>query len=183
MPSRSRSDHRHEMLEVEDAEQRQRRLQDILERLNGEGLPTEQSPNLSFDFGVRRTFAIDPPAELLARVREFLPQIERSNVELLERDPRSIDVEHIEETDEHVVEMLILSSSSSSSSGSSSSTLSDSDSSSDPEDDANRDDSSGSPRLRPIRPLPKRQSPMIQVLLASRDEEVSSETAGDCPAP
>jgi hypothetical protein len=26
-------------------------------------------------------------------------------VELLERDPRSIDIEHIEERDEHVVEM------------------------------------------------------------------------------
>lgn len=26
-------------------------------------------------------------------------------MELLERDPRSIDIEHIEETDEHVVEM------------------------------------------------------------------------------
>ena len=42
---------------------------------------------------------------VLARVREFLPQIERSNVELLQRDPRSIDIENIEETDEHVVEM------------------------------------------------------------------------------
>ncbi|KAN0112149.1 hypothetical protein V8E52_007889 [Russula decolorans] len=200
----SRSDHRHEMLEAEDVEQRQRRLQDILERLNGEGSSTEQSPNLSFDFGVRRTFATEPPAELLARVREFLPQIERSNVELLERDPRSIDIEHIEERDEHVVEMNLglgvfeqrparrsssISSSSSSSSGSlgrvtsdSSSTVSDSDSSSDPEDDANRDGSSGPPRMRPKRPLPKHQSPMVQVL-ASKDEEVSSESAGDCLAP
>ena len=42
---------------------------------------------------------------MLARVREFLPEIERSNVELSQRDPRSIDIEHIEETDEHVVEM------------------------------------------------------------------------------
>jgi hypothetical protein len=80
MPSPSGSDHRRELLEVEDVEQRQRRLrmypyfphclsptslsaEDILERLNGEGSSTEQSPNLSFDFGVRRTFAIEPPAE------------------------------------------------------------------------------------------------------------------------
>lgn len=42
---------------------------------------------------------------MLARVQEFLPQIERSNVELLQRDPRNIDIEHIEGTDEHVVEM------------------------------------------------------------------------------
>ncbi|KAI0277705.1 hypothetical protein BGY98DRAFT_601734 [Russula aff. rugulosa BPL654] len=206
MPSRSGSDHRSEILEVEDVEQRQRRLH-ILERLNGEGSSTEQSPNLSFDFGVRRTFSIEPPAELLARVREFLPQIEQSNVELSQRDPRSIDIENIEETDEHVVEMnlglgvfeqrparrLYSISSSSSSSGSlgsdSSSTESESESSgsessSDPEDDsdANRDGSLGSPRTRPIRPLPKRQSPMIQVLSSTMDEEVSSESAGDFPA-
>jgi hypothetical protein len=196
------------MLEVEDVEQRQRRLQDVLERLNGEGSSTEQSPNLTFDFGARRTFAIEPLAELLARVREFLPQIERSNVELSQRDPRNIDIEHIEETDEHVVEMNLglgvfeqraarrsgsISSSSSSSgspgrvtsdSSSTDSTVSDSDSdsSSDTEDDANRGGSSGSPRMRPIRPLPKRQSPMIQVL-ASKDEKISCESAGDCPAP
>jgi hypothetical protein len=42
---------------------------------------------------------------VLARVRQFLPQIERSNAELLQRDPMSLDIEHIEESDEHVVEM------------------------------------------------------------------------------
>jgi len=79
MPSRSGSNHERETLEVEDVEQRQRRLrmyshfphrfspslsaEDILERLNGEGSSTEQSPNLSFDFGVRRTFATEPPDE------------------------------------------------------------------------------------------------------------------------
>ena len=42
---------------------------------------------------------------VLARVQEFLPQIERSNAELLHRDPRSIDMEHIEETDERVIQM------------------------------------------------------------------------------
>jgi hypothetical protein len=73
------------MLEVEDVEQRQKRLrmysyfliaslhlfwsaEDILERLNEEGSSAEESPTLSFDFGVRRTFAIEPPAE-----REHLP--------------------------------------------------------------------------------------------------------------
>ncbi|KAH9988182.1 hypothetical protein BJV77DRAFT_1070173 [Russula vinacea] len=97
--------HQPQMLEVEDVEQRQRRLQYILERLDGEGSSAEEYSNLSFDFGVRRTFAIEPPAELLVRVRQFLPQIERSNAELLRRDPRSLDIEHIEESDEHVVEM------------------------------------------------------------------------------
>ncbi|KAF8263800.1 hypothetical protein EI94DRAFT_555149 [Lactarius quietus] len=91
-------------LEAEDEEQRQRRLQNILERLNGDG-PSETTPHLSFDFGDRRTFAVEPPSELLARVQQFLPQIEQSNEELLQRDPRSIDMEHIEETDESVIQM------------------------------------------------------------------------------
>ena len=43
---------------------------------------------------------------VLARVQQFLPQIEQSNTELLQRDPRSIDIEHIEETDERVIEMV-----------------------------------------------------------------------------
>jgi hypothetical protein len=42
---------------------------------------------------------------VLARVRQFLPQIEQSNAELLQRDPRSIDIEHIEGTDECVIQM------------------------------------------------------------------------------
>ncbi len=83
----SSSDHRPQTLEVEDAEQRQKRLrmcsvfppffsrptqcgfflvwstEAILERLNGEGSSTGESPNLSFDFGDRRTFAMEPPTE------------------------------------------------------------------------------------------------------------------------
>jgi Domain of unknown function (DUF4598) len=42
---------------------------------------------------------------VLARVQQFLPQIEQSNAELLQRDPRNVDIEHIEETDERVIEM------------------------------------------------------------------------------
>ena len=42
---------------------------------------------------------------VLARVQQFLPQIERSNAELSQMDPRSIDIEHIEETDERIIEM------------------------------------------------------------------------------
>ena len=69
-------------LEAEDAEQRQRRLravqshvlqgfeltsglptENILERLNGDGPTTSESPHLSFDFGDRTTFAMEPPTE------------------------------------------------------------------------------------------------------------------------
>ncbi|KAI0245756.1 hypothetical protein BJV78DRAFT_1287186 [Lactifluus subvellereus] len=101
----------HETLEVEDVEQRQKRLpnawlvEDTLERLDREGPATRESLDLYFDFGDRRTFSIEPPTELLAKVRQFLPQIEQSNAELLQRHPQSIDIEHIEETDEHVIQM------------------------------------------------------------------------------
>ncbi|KAI9441011.1 hypothetical protein H4582DRAFT_1811250, partial [Lactarius indigo] len=82
-------------------------VENILERLNGDG-PSEtttEPPHLSFDFGDRRTFGVEPPTELLARVQQFLPQIEQSNAELSHRDPQSIDIEHIEETDERVIQM------------------------------------------------------------------------------
>ncbi|KAH9984082.1 hypothetical protein BJV74DRAFT_776360, partial [Russula compacta] len=79
--------------------------EDTLERLNGEGSSTGEPLSLPFDFGVRKTFAMEPPTELLARVRQFLPHIEQSNAELLQSDPRSIDIECIEDTDEHVIEM------------------------------------------------------------------------------
>ncbi|KAI0275460.1 hypothetical protein BC834DRAFT_814831 [Gloeopeniophorella convolvens] len=97
-----------EILEVEDEEQRQRRLQDILENLNVTGPETAsrmQPPPMAFDFGERRTYAMEPPTELLSRIQQFLPQIAQSNADLVQRDPRSIDIEHIEETDERVIQM------------------------------------------------------------------------------
>ncbi|KAI0290629.1 hypothetical protein B0F90DRAFT_1784511 [Multifurca ochricompacta] len=97
------SEKKPEILEVEDEEQRQNRLRDILERLNESGPST--TDNASFDFGERKTFSVEPSTELLARVQQFLPKIEQSNAELLQRDPRSIDIEHIEETDERVIQM------------------------------------------------------------------------------
>jgi hypothetical protein len=166
---------------------------------------------------------------VLARVQQFLPEIEQSNTELLQRDPRSVDIEHIEETDERVIEMVSAqqqksynlssgsltwkgtkknvnqdlglgvfeqrrtgehsissSSSETSSSGSQShatrdsSSTTDSDSSSSESEDEEGDENveGSSPNSRPIRPLPRRVRPMIQVL-SSEDEEVSS--AGDHP--
>ncbi|KAI9459724.1 hypothetical protein BJY52DRAFT_1148844 [Lactarius psammicola] len=178
-----------QQLEAEDAEQRQKRLQNILERLNGDGPSetTSEPSHLSFDFGDRRTFAMEPPSELLARVRQFLPQIEQSNTELLHRDPRSIDIEHIEETDERVIQMNLglgvfeqrrarrrddesgsdttsdSNSDSDSSASDSASSTSSSSTGSDSEDDEN---AAGHPRnaRREIRPLPERARPLIQVL-------------------
>lgn len=179
-------------LEAEDAEQRQRRLQNILERLDGDGAheTTSEPPHLPYDFGDRRTFALGPPTELLARVRQFLPEIEQSNAELQHRDPRSIDIEHIEETDERVIQMNLglgvfeerragrgedSASSAESGSDTTSDPDSDSDSSasasasasstgSDLEDDENAAGHHPRDTRRETRPLPKRARPLIQVL-------------------
>jgi len=96
------SDHQPQMLEVDDAEQRQKRLRTcfrfpsfllsnvslfffflwpaeaIFERLNGngEGPSIAEPPNLSFDFGVRRTFAMEPPTER-TRLPYPLPKLTR----------------------------------------------------------------------------------------------------------
>jgi hypothetical protein len=141
---------------------------------------------------------MEPPTELLARVQQFLPQIEQSNAELLHRDPRSIDMEHIEETDERIIQMNLGlgvfeqrrarrgDSTSSAESGSDTTSASDSDSDSDSDSSASAssssssdsedddDNAAGQPRdtRREIRPLPKRARPLIQVLL-SGDEDNS----------
>ncbi|KAN0125465.1 hypothetical protein V8E53_015435 [Lactarius tabidus] len=185
-----------ERLEAEDPEQRQRRLQSILESLNGDrsSETANEPPQLSFDFGDRTTFVVEPPSELLARVQQFLPQIEQSNVDLLNRDPRSIDIEHIEETDERIIQMNLglgvfeqrpangesgsntndsdsdTSSSSSTTSTSSSSSSASSSSGSDLEDD---EDVADHPR-REIRPLPSRARPLIQVLPSGNEGEPSA---------
>lgn len=157
---------------------------------------------LSFDFGDRRTFAVEPPSELLARVQQFLPQIEQSNADLLNRDPRSIDIEHIEETDERVIQMNLGlgvfeqrrangdsvssaesgsdtndsdsdSDTSSSSSTNSTSSSSSSASSSSGLDSEDDEDAADHPR-REIRPLPSRARPLIQVLLSGNEGEPSA---------
>ncbi|KAH9973372.1 hypothetical protein BGW80DRAFT_1310440, partial [Lactifluus volemus] len=184
-----------ETLEVEDVDQRQDRLQRTLERLSREAPSSGRPPDLSFDFGDRRTFDIGPPTELLARVQQFLPQIEQSNAELLQRDPRSIDIEHIEGTDECVIQMDLglgvfeqqrksrdsVSSSSSRMSGSIRKSHTTSDSSSTPstsgssssssrtnsEDEGDKDESSY--HRRPKRPIPKTECPVIEVL-SPRDQ-------------
>ncbi|KAI0916572.1 hypothetical protein AcV5_003025 [Taiwanofungus camphoratus] len=67
---------------------------------------SEEKQNM-FNFDDRRTFATEPHRDLLSRVQRFLPQLAASNAELTRRlreDPRSIDLENIE-NDEHYIEM------------------------------------------------------------------------------
>ncbi|KAK0202410.1 hypothetical protein DFS33DRAFT_1384763 [Desarmillaria ectypa] len=60
-----------------------------------------------FHFG-EKTFAMEPPSELLSRVQAFLPEIEASNAILTQRvelDPKSVDIEHITEGMDQYIEM------------------------------------------------------------------------------
>jgi len=103
-----------ERLEVEDEDARVTRLQSIFEKLNS---TTSSSgfvgnalgmSNVQFDFGERKTWAVEPPSELISRVQAFLPQMEASNVILTQRveaDPQSIDMEHIEDDAAQYIEM------------------------------------------------------------------------------
>ncbi|ETW86403.1 hypothetical protein HETIRDRAFT_17676, partial [Heterobasidion irregulare TC 32-1] len=61
-----------------------------------------------FDFGERKTFLVDPPTDLLSRVQAFLPALEASNSQLLQQaknDPRSVDIEHIDDSVQQHIEM------------------------------------------------------------------------------
>jgi len=206
-----------EILEVEDEDARLKRFQSVFEKLNSSSPSHEHTrrglgmPNFQFDLGERKTWAVEPPSELLSRVQAFLPQMEASNVILTERaeaDPQSVDMEQVGDEAEPYIEMNLglgvfdmkpkaqsgnqdtemndsssasCSSSSSSSLTSSSSDSSDSDSDSDSDLDSEEILSSsipssllsrspryasssfgssesveGKPRIRMIRPLPKR---------------------------
>ncbi|KAK0501715.1 hypothetical protein EDD18DRAFT_1034473, partial [Armillaria luteobubalina] len=98
-----------EKLEVEEEDARIKRIEAVMHKLNTtSGLRPPSTTAKPFDFGERRTFAVDPPSELLSRVQAFLPQIEASNAILTQRvelDPKSVDIEHITEEMDQYIEM------------------------------------------------------------------------------
>ncbi|KAJ3983152.1 hypothetical protein F5890DRAFT_1475593 [Lentinula detonsa] len=102
-----------EVLEVEDEDARAIRLQSIFEKLNSGSSSSSETtgsgmPYPSFNFEERKTWAVDPPSELLSRVQAFLPQIEASNTILTQRaetDPQSVDMEQLEDDSERYIEM------------------------------------------------------------------------------
>ncbi|KAF8910536.1 hypothetical protein CPB84DRAFT_1812685 [Gymnopilus junonius] len=100
-----------EKLDVEDEETRQARIQSYLEKLNASTNAkdfTHPSGIPQFDFGDRTTFPVNPPTELLSRVKAFLPQLEESNAlitQRLQQDPSSIDIEHISDGMNQYIEM------------------------------------------------------------------------------
>lgn len=97
-------------LEVEDEENRQQRIGNLLEQLNSSSPPrsTFNAAPPTFEFGERKTYAVDPPSELLARIRDFLPRLKEENESLAQRirdNPSSADIENIEEDAEQYIEM------------------------------------------------------------------------------
>ncbi|KAI0916574.1 hypothetical protein AcV5_003025 [Taiwanofungus camphoratus] len=99
-----------ETLDIEDEERRQARMHELFMKLDASSSTrhiSEEKQNM-FNFDDRRTFATEPHRDLLSRVQRFLPQLAASNAELTRRlreDPRSIDLENIE-NDEHYIEMV-----------------------------------------------------------------------------
>ncbi|KAF7783858.1 hypothetical protein Agabi119p4_23 [Agaricus bisporus var. burnettii] len=95
------------VLDVEDDDQRQARIQALLENLNSDARP-QPPPGLQFDFGNKPPFDVNPPAELLSRVQAFLPQIQASNEALTQRmqkDPDSVNIEHVSEHMDQYIQM------------------------------------------------------------------------------
>ncbi|CAG8568270.1 16190_t:CDS:2 [Dentiscutata erythropus] len=56
------------------------------------------------DKNLLKTFPLKPPTNLFSRVTEFLPRIASKNEQLAKEDPTRINIEHIEEDTEYVIE-------------------------------------------------------------------------------
>ncbi|KAL9716752.1 hypothetical protein Ac2012v2_001204 [Leucoagaricus gongylophorus] len=176
------------VLDVEDDDQRQNRIQNLLKNLNSDSKP-QAPPNLPrFDFGSKSMLPVHSHSELLSRVQAFLPQIQSSNEVLNQRmqeDPTSVNIEHISEDMDQYIQMnlglgvfedrsnrtqdnhdTVMSSASSSSTSSSSSEEVDQDS--DIDSDASSEIITSFVPVRPIKPLPRRSlnrtCPQIVVL-------------------
>ncbi|KAF6749273.1 hypothetical protein DFP72DRAFT_544485 [Ephemerocybe angulata] len=106
-----------EKLEIEGDDARAKRLQHLLEKMstNEDSNTSQINPSArpaglpSFDFGNRSTGEFTPNTELLSRIQAFLPQLEASNRELLQRaqaNPGSVDIEHLEPGQDGYIEMV-----------------------------------------------------------------------------
>ncbi|KAF5375701.1 hypothetical protein D9615_009365 [Tricholomella constricta] len=97
-----------EKLEVEDEEARLQRIQSTLEKLNASSFtPATAPPSLNLPAERPKPHFV-PPSDLLSRVQAFLPELEASNAVLQQRlqdDPRSVDIENVEDGAEQYIEM------------------------------------------------------------------------------
>ncbi|KAF8838641.1 hypothetical protein BDN67DRAFT_971286 [Paxillus ammoniavirescens] len=93
-------------LDVEDDDQRQKRIGSLLEKLNvTQAASTSAATNPLLNITDDKPGPIPPPSELLARVQAFLPTIEASNEALAQKNPEDIDIENVAEHEERYIEM------------------------------------------------------------------------------
>ncbi|KAG6855739.1 hypothetical protein H0H87_011379 [Tephrocybe sp. NHM501043] len=194
-------------LDVEDAEQRLSRLQNTLQNLNtpstSKSSKLPSAPNFSFlnrDAAQSRPQHVEPPKELLSRVHAFLPAIQASNALLSSQDLEKIDIEHVDDSTDHYIEMnlglgifdvrgstepismpisahsSVSSSTSSSSSYSSTSSASSYDNDSDSESDA--EIITSFVPIRPTKPLPRRAMRQMQPRIAVLGQTDAASTPG-----
>jgi len=162
-----------EKLDMEGEEERQNRIQSTLEKLNSTSTkkPSTFPP---FNFGNSMNYDMKTSSELLSRVQAFLPEIEESNSLLAQRlknDPKSVDIEHMEEGTDQYIEMNLglgvfedrtnikgqeIQDADMSSSSTSESSESEEDS--DVDTDSSSEIITSFNPIRPIRPLPRRKA-------------------------
>ncbi|GLB44665.1 putative protein with domain of unknown function (DUF4598) [Lyophyllum shimeji] len=190
----------HVRLDVEDEDERLRRIQTTLEKLNASSSSsTSESTSSRFlnkELSLSKPCHVPPPSELLSRVTAFLPALQASNALLEQRaqqDPKSVDIEHIDEGMGQYIEMNLglgvfesrppgfpedattsSGSPSASSSSASSSSASDTDASYDSDSESDAEIITSFTPIRPIKPLPRRswgnRRPQIVVLPESQGE-------------
>ncbi|KAF9648011.1 hypothetical protein BDM02DRAFT_3261312 [Thelephora ganbajun] len=102
-----------ERLEVEDEDERQKRLGQLLMRVDQAGDNTlnaiESSTTLLVD-QIGGPVPVEPPTEQLSvldRVRHFLPQLAESNASLSSRDQQELDIENVSDGGSYYIEMVM----------------------------------------------------------------------------
>ncbi|CAO3637684.1 unnamed protein product [Mucor hiemalis] len=53
----------------------------------------------------RKTFTVGPSSDILSRVQAFLPQLQKANEQLETANPKTLDIENVEEEDGQYIEM------------------------------------------------------------------------------
>ncbi|KAH9855487.1 hypothetical protein C2E23DRAFT_866640 [Lenzites betulinus] len=102
-----------QVLDIEDEEDRQERMQSLFARLNA----SPSGPNAGtsaatrpLDFAGRSALPTGTPSELLSRVQAFLPELAASNADLIQRareNPESVNIENIGADQERYIEMKL----------------------------------------------------------------------------
>ncbi|KLO11309.1 hypothetical protein SCHPADRAFT_906103 [Schizopora paradoxa] len=113
MPDNVQNSDEHTLLDVEDDDDRERRIRRLLRKTDSNKGTASSEPRTGssskIDFaGIHDPHEVQPPTQLLQRLQEFLPQLEADNAALLQRaqqNPESVDIEHLDQPDAQYIEM------------------------------------------------------------------------------